>query len=113
VTAQQTQALYQGVWSGFVDRYGGALDAAQVALAERFGAALARWSGERQGPSTVVHGDYRLDNMLFGSATGGYPVAVVDWQTCAHGPGASDASYFLGAGLPVDVRRRHQRDLLR
>ena len=39
-------------------------------------------------PWTVVHGDYRLDNLLFGGPDGGPPIAVVDWQTSAHGPGA-------------------------
>ena len=39
-------------------------------------------------PGTVVHGDYRLDNLLFDRRPRpGWP-AVVDWQTCALGPGA-------------------------
>jgi hypothetical protein len=29
----------------------------------------------------------------------------VDWQTVTLGPGASDAAYLVGGGLPVDVRR--------
>jgi aminoglycoside phosphotransferase (APT) family kinase protein len=51
--------------------------------------------------------------MLFGTADGGYPLAVVDWQTVVLGPPLSDASYFLGAGLLPDDRREHERALLR
>jgi len=67
----------------------------------------------REQPFTVQHADYRLDNMLFGTTEGGYPLAVVDWQTVVWGPPLADASYFLGAGLMPDDRRRHERPLLR
>ena len=33
---------------------------------------------------TIVHGDYRLDNLLFDSTAGGTAVTVVDWQTVRH-----------------------------
>jgi aminoglycoside phosphotransferase (APT) family kinase protein len=59
-----------------------------------------------------VHGDFRLDNMLFGQAEAAAPLAVVDWQTCAHGHPASDVAYFLGAGLLPDLRRREEKELL-
>jgi aminoglycoside phosphotransferase (APT) family kinase protein len=51
--------------------------------------------------------------MLFGTVDGGYPLAVVDWQTVVWGPPAFDAAYFLGAGLQVEDRQRHERALLR
>jgi hypothetical protein len=112
-TALQIQALYQGVWPGFVAAYGASLTGEQLGLAERLGASMAAWLTDRDAPRTVTHGDYRLDNMLFGTDEGGYPLAVVDWQTPGHGAPTADASYFLGAGLPVDLRRRHEQDLLR
>ena len=112
-SGQQIQGMYQAVWPGFVDRFGDALTPEALALAERLGGSLAAWLADREGPATVTHGDYRLDNMLFGTAEGGYPLAVVDWQTPGHGPGVADAAYFLGAGLPVGDRRAHEDDLLR
>jgi hypothetical protein len=68
---------------------------------------------EPAGARAVQHGDYRLDNMLFGTAAGGYPLAVVDWQTVRLGRAGLRRSYFLGAGLDVAVRRTHERELLR
>jgi aminoglycoside phosphotransferase (APT) family kinase protein len=64
-------------------------------------------------PWTVQHADYRLDNLLFGTADSAAPVAVVDWQTVVLGPGAADVSYFLGAGPSVDDRREHEERLVR
>lgn len=62
------------------------------------------------GPRTVIHGDYRLDNMLFpeGSTT---PV-IVDWQTASWGAPASDVSYFIGGALTPETRRAHSAALL-
>ncbi len=107
------QALYTTLWRGFAERYGEALDAPSLALAERLGGSLAAWMDGAEGPRTLVHGDYRLDNMLFGTEAGGPPLAVVDWQTVGHGHAVADAAYFLGAGLPTEARRAHERDLLR
>lgn len=111
--AQVVQALYTSVWQGFAERYGERLPPEALAAAERLGPRLAAWMLGPEGPRAVTHGDYRLDNMLFGTPEGGPPLAVVDWQTPGHGPPLADASYFLGAGLPVELRRRHERDLLR
>jgi aminoglycoside phosphotransferase (APT) family kinase protein len=61
---------------------------------------------------SVVHGDFRLDNLLFGTPAGGPPVTAVDWQTPGHGAPIGDLSYFIGAGLLPDDRRAHERELL-
>jgi ecdysteroid kinase len=98
---------------GFLDRYADRLQPDEVQLAELLMQRIGRFIRDRPGPRAVQHGDYRLDNMLFGTAEGGHPLAVVDWQTVVWGPPAFDASYFLGAGLPVDDRRRHERELVR
>jgi len=111
--AQIVQALYTSVWPGFKARYGERLPPDVLAAAEGLGPRLRDWMLGPEGPRAVTHGDYRLDNMLFGTSEGGHPLAVVDWQTPGHGAPLGDASYFLGAGLPVELRRRHERDLLR
>ena len=110
--ADQLQALYQAVWPGFVARYEHRIEPAGLALGERLGGALVAWLDRCREPFTVTHGDYRLDNMMFGTPAGGHPLAVVDWQTVGHGPGAADLSYFLGASLLVADRRVHERDLV-
>ena len=61
----------------------------------------------------LVHGDYRLDNMLFGEPGADRPLTVVDWQTVTWGPAMTDVAYFLGCALPDDVRRDNYDALLR
>jgi aminoglycoside phosphotransferase (APT) family kinase protein len=46
-----------------------------------------------QGPATIVHGDYRLDNMIL--APSGEIAAVVDWELSTLGDPLADFSYHL------------------
>lgn len=109
---QLLTALYQGVWPGFVDRYADRLAPEHLAVAEQLGQHLEVFAEPPQAPFALIHGDYRLDNMLFGVDGQPYPLAVVDWQTVGTGHPVSDASYFIGAGLLPADRRQHERALM-
>jgi hypothetical protein len=111
-SAVMTTMLVSGLYDGFRTRYADRLDPEVFDLCERFVPRLGRYLADRPGSWTVAHGDYRLDNLLFGTEGGGPPVAVVDWQTVAHGPGVGDLSYFIGAGLLPDDRAKHEHDLV-
>lgn len=106
-------ALYGTFYAGFAERYADRLTPEVLDAARRFGDGILTWTAGHQGPTAVTHGDYRLDNMLFGTREGGYPLAVVDWQTPSEGYPVSDASYFLGAGLLPELRRKDERALLK
>jgi Ecdysteroid kinase-like family len=58
----------------------------------------------------LLHGDYRLDNMLF------YPdassVTVVDWQTLGVGLPARDLAYFTATSLKPELRSAIENDLV-
>lgn len=56
----------------------------------------------------LLHGDYRLDNLLFD----GDRVAVVDWQTLGVGLAGRDLAYFTGTSLEPDLRAAVERDLV-
>ncbi len=102
--------IVTSVWPGFVERYGRQLDPDHLALCERFVGGLRPWLAARPGPTTVAHGDFRLDNLLF--RPGQRRPYVVDWQTATWGVAAADVSYFLGASLTVDDRRAHADRLI-
>jgi hypothetical protein len=105
----QLRGLLTVLFPNFVERYADRLDGDVLAMGERFIDRLDDYYERRPEPLTVVHNDFRLDNMLFD----GDAVAVVDWQTVGRGPAMADVSYFLGAGLTTDDRRAHEEDLLR
>jgi aminoglycoside/choline kinase family phosphotransferase len=97
----------------FVERYRDVLEERYLAVAGRLREGIAGWLQALDEPRCLWHLDYRLDNMLFDAKGGEVPLAVVDWQSVTLGPGVSDVSYFLGAGLLPDDRRRHEEALVR
>ena len=106
--AMMMNALVTGVAAGFLERYGDRLDDDVIALVERFMPRLEGYLLDRPAPWTLLHGDFRLDNLLFG----GDRVAVLDWQTVSLGTALSDVSYFIGASLVPPERREHERALV-
>jgi len=58
----------------------------------------------------LMHGDYRLDNMLFGPDR--TRITVVDWQTVGIGLPARDLAYFTATSLEPGVRAEIERDLV-
>ena len=62
-------------------------------------------------PFSLVHGDFRLDNLLINEAGAEPTVAVVDWQTVRRGVPLSDLAYFLGASLTTEDRREEEQSL--
>ena len=97
------------LYPGSVERYAGRVEPDVAALAERFVGGLDRYLAHRPLPWTVVHGDFRLDNLMFG----GERVAVLDWQTVRLGPAMSDVAYFIGSALHAEERRANEEALVR
>ncbi len=68
------------------------------------------WLQNDFGRFSLIHGDYRLDNMLF------HPdreqIWVVDWQTLGVGLPARDLSYFAATSLEPALRASVERDLV-
>ena len=104
--------VWAALFPGFAATYAPYLTAEMLDLAERFGDHVGEYIGGRERPFSIVHTDYRLDNMLFGTEEGGPPITVVDWGSPAHAMPITDLSYFCGAGLLIDDRREHERDLV-
>ncbi len=94
----------------FVERFAAELDRSDVATLRAAAAVMTPWHQARPHPFAVLHGDYRLDNLLFDPD--GADVVAVDWQTLAVGPPARDLAYFLGTSLTVDDRRAAERELV-
>jgi hypothetical protein len=63
-------------------------------------------------PQTLIHGDFRLDNMLFGIRHEQPTCWVIDWEDITLSNGMFDVAWFLGGGLPVEKSDREE-ELLR
>jgi len=106
-------ALYPVAWPQFLERFGSNCPAEVLRIGEmlepHFTAMLDMFSS---GSRTVLHGDYRLDNLFFATSPGEVPLHVIDWQIAMRGIGTYDVGYFLSQSLDVDVRRAHEREIL-
>lgn len=58
----------------------------------------------------LLHGDYRLDNMLFDPDR--TQVTIVDWQTLGSGLPTRDLAYFTGTSLDPVTRAAAEKDLV-
>ena len=83
----------------FAQRYADQLAPELMDVCLRLGESCDRWFGRVVARPCLVHGDYRLDNMLFDIKGGTEPIGVLDWQTLVVGSGLTDLAYFIGAGV--------------
>jgi Ecdysteroid kinase-like family len=107
------QAIYEASLPGFKQVFGGSLLPEMVPVADAYARnhplLLDRFAAL---PHTLVHFDYRADNLLFDRSDGGCEVAVIDWQSISKGGGAADVGYLLGQNLDSQLRRDNEADLL-
>ena len=96
----------------FIERYQTRLSREDAATLRSYAAGVRRWLEIRPVEKTLVHGDYRLDNLMFDASGGGCSVAAVDWQTLSVGCGGQDLAYLLGNSSPPEERRRHESHML-
>lgn len=102
------QELLVQNWPGFVDRFGAQLNEQCLAFGEHYIHGHAQWVASYQGETTLIHGDFRAENLLFSDVS----VATVDWQTLAESFGLCDVAYFIGGSLSPELRRTNERDLV-
>ncbi|ANY20646.1 Phosphotransferase enzyme family protein [Tsuneonella dongtanensis] len=108
----QIMAMYPQAHAIFADRYADSLEPELMAVCHSLNEAREAWFGREQRDRCLIHGDFRLDNMLFDIRGGEEPIAVLDWQTVSTGSGLTDIGYFLGCGIGDALRREAEGELL-
>ncbi len=83
-----------------------ALYSAVVAQSEAINAAM----NERQW--TLIHGDLRADNLLFGDNAETPKSVILDWSWAARGQAAVDVAFLVGGSTPVAQRSGRIADLV-
>lgn len=109
--ARLAQLAYLANLAPALDQLGDLFSGDMRRLARAYGPLVGDPRGRTAAPVTFIHGDVRLDNMFF-DAGGGDEVALIDWQVSCLGNGLYDVAYFLGGSVPVEIRRRIERDAL-
>jgi hypothetical protein len=94
----------------FVERF--EISDADVALLNAFAAKTGPWLAGRRERFGLVHGDYRLDNVMFATDASGRACSAVDWQLVSLGLPTRDLGLFLSTGLEPDDLDAAERDLV-
>jgi aminoglycoside phosphotransferase (APT) family kinase protein len=81
-------------WLGQLERY----KTREIPEVEEAGRWLAAHTPPMQEP-TVIHGDYKLDNVMFDATLPVAPVAVLDWEQATIGDPLVDLGWLLGLWL--------------
>ena len=107
-----TQLAYLFYLSPALHRFGSLFTPEMRHLAETYGPRVVdHLTDLSAGPKTFTHGDFRLDNMLFGPDAAA-DFIVIDWQNCGIHSGLRDVAYFLSNSVTTELRRSIEREVI-
>ncbi|MGH0032436.1 MAG: phosphotransferase [Myxococcota bacterium] len=107
-----SRETFRGSRAAFEERFAAHLsddDRAALAWLDAHGIELMQRLHE-EAPLTLMHGDFRLDNLFFEN---GRPPLLVDWQGVGVAPGVQDLAYFLSGTLPPETSAEDELALVR
>jgi hypothetical protein len=93
----------------FAERYAGRLAPEILELGRALAAHIEAYLDWPGCAKSVIHGDYRVDNLLIAPDGG---VHVVDWQTVGVGSPIADLSYLIGTSFADPAARAAQEGAL-
>jgi len=100
-------------WQGMATNFAEFLSADIIAMGDAFSRALPTLQATMdQPPVTLIHGDFRMENLLYATQPEHHAVAVIDWQGPLLGCGMVDVALMLGQSTITEVRRQHERTLI-
>lgn len=110
--APLTAQSYPMAAAQFRQRFGGKVEARYLDAMDRF-VPLAGEMTASVGPRlTLIHGEARVDNIMFEDTDQGPRAWLIDWQFADFGSPMFDTAYFLAGSLTPADRRACERDLI-
>jgi len=112
---QAVEDGYAQAWEPFVEFTKSYLTPELADIGKRYGTSIRKIMSTlgTELPTTIVHGDFRLDNLFFASPQGGPPLCVIDWQISSKGGGIFDVAYLVAGTLPEAERKATERHLVK
>ena len=111
--ADVMEAIAKACWDTMSTVHVGAAPPEMEAVRNRFLDAIPamhRWLGSN--PITLIHSDYRLDNLMIGNAPDQPPVVALDWQGAMRSMGIEDVAFLLSQSIPAELRGGCERELV-
>jgi hypothetical protein len=105
--------IVEATWKNCVVQFGYCIPAeVEESLAEYVGGLrrLHTLMGDRA--QTLLHGDPRMDNLMFNDGDEGPPVVLLDWQTLMISNPLHDLALMLSMSATIEVRRSMEDELV-
>jgi len=104
----------EGTWQNCIAQFGYCMTPDVIEAMPRYVAGLRdimRRNGDRT--MTLIHGDVRVDNVMFGDGKRGLaPVVMLDWQAIMVSNPMQDLAWLLNSGFDIELRRKHEDEFL-
>jgi Ser/Thr protein kinase RdoA (MazF antagonist) len=111
---QSAQQSYQQAWAPFCEAFGEKLSPRMMAIGDEMREHVIDLLNYLEpSPRTIIHGDFRGDNVFFGDGETRAPFYAIDWQISCKGRGIFDVAYFLCTSVDPAIRKRHEMRLIR
>jgi hypothetical protein len=108
--ADFTGAILKDATATFLERY--EVAAATADVLAQFAERYVEWGTGRPEPFSLVHSDYRLDNLMFSPPDAADRVTAIDWQLVTIGLPLRDVAFMVGTGLHIQDRRAAERGIV-
>jgi hypothetical protein len=109
-----TMDMYRAQLDGFIERFAPHLTEDEQWIIKQVGAVEnSPFTASFPEPFSLIHVDYRLDNLMIDRSGGSCKITALDWQSITLGAPMNDVAYFIGAGLEPEVRRPVEEDLVK
>ena len=106
-------SLYCAMLPQFEERCAEFATPGLLATARKFGEVQQDYYSQcSRGPHTLVHGDFRADNLAFTENPGDKSLIVFDWQCTSRSHGARDLAYFTCSSMTTAQRRDTEQELM-
>ncbi len=102
--------VFEGGWQTCQEQAGDLLTPETKALGDRFGTLVPWLLEEMSTPATFVHGDWRSDNVFYGTND---EISMIDFQITGFACGLYDVAYFVGQSVDSDLRAGNDEALVR
>ncbi len=107
--------VFAAGWEGAQTHAADLLTPEIKAFGDRYGDCVPFFLSSLMQPATLLHGDWRADNLFYGSASPDDDddrMAVVDFQIMGQGSGAYDLAYFASQSIDSSVRSGRDGELI-
>lgn len=101
--------IFESGWDTCKAEAADLLPADVVAFGDRYGS-LVPWFMERFTGTTLVHADWRADNLMVDDRTG--EMVVIDFQLVGVGVPTYDLGYFMSQSMEPEVRVEHGQQVI-